>query len=300
MPFTELEKEKFRKIILETGGNRETMLKARTIPDEYREYLNKVERKTEVVPVPSAGVPVTCYVSAAKDRTDHCPVHINCHGGGFYLPQNRDDDMYCAHLAAEIKGIVVDVDYALCPDYQYPTAFLQSYEAVKWAFSQCKTWGGDPKRISMGGHSAGGNLTAAVALKANRTKEFQLCLQILDFAALDLAEFTQGEDLQARRSRAFHDMYSGCNDSVCSQPYYTPLLAEDSDLKGLPETLIIAAGICPFKEMNLEYGARMAAQGVAVTMKCFADSHHGFTMRMLDEWQEAQQMIIGKLRETSL
>ncbi|MBT9777545.1 alpha/beta hydrolase fold domain-containing protein [Clostridium sp. MCC353] len=300
MAFTEQEKEAFRKIIQETGGNRETMLQARYIPDEYREYLNRVERETVVVPAPLTKTPVTCYVSTAKDRTDHCPVHINCHGGGFYLPQNQDDDMYCAHLAAEIKGIVVDVDYALCPDYQYPTAFLQSYEAVKWAFSQCEAWGADPKRVSMGGHSAGGNLTAAVALKANRTKEFQLCLQILDFAALDLASFTKGEEPQARRSRAFNDMYSGCDETVISQPYYTPVLAEDSGLKGLPETLVIAAGICPFKDMNLEYGTRIAGQGSLVTMKCFANSHHGFTMRMLDEWQEAQQLIISKLREASL
>ena len=300
MDFTDQEKEAFHKIIQETGGNRETMLQAREIPDWYSAYLNRVERTAVTSPVPSVGVPVTCYISAAKDRTSGCPVHINCHGGGFYLPQNQDDDMYCAHLAAEIKGIVVDVDYALCPDHSFPVAFEQSYEAVKWAFGQCREWDADPNRVSMGGHSAGGNLTAAVALKANQTKEFKLCLQVLDFAALDLVRFTAGDDPQSRRGRAFHDMYRGGSDEAALSPYYTPSNAGDEMLKGLPPALVITAAHCPFRDLDAEYGLRMARQGVEVTLKNFTKSHHGFTMRMLDEWPKAQELIIRMLQNSRL
>src|SRR5258708_6777133 len=43
------------------------------------------------------------------------------------------------------------------------------------------------ERIAVGGHSAGGNLTAAICLLARERNEFPIALQILDYPPLDLA-----------------------------------------------------------------------------------------------------------------
>ena len=64
--------------------------------------------------------------------------------------------------------------------------------------------------------------------------------------------------------------------------------------------MIINAGHCPFKKDNEEYGLRLAAVGNEVTIKCFMDSPHGFTIRMAGEWQEAQAFIVRKINEASL
>ena len=79
----------------------------------------------------------------------------------------------------------MDIDYAVSWDHPFPTAFEQSYAVVKWVFEQCSAWNADPKRISVGGHSAGGCLSAAIALRAAATRDFTLCMQLLDYSALD-------------------------------------------------------------------------------------------------------------------
>ena len=48
------------------------------------------------------------------------------HGGGFVYPQDPDDDMYCAHIAAATHGIVVDIDYATSWEGPFPLAFDHS------------------------------------------------------------------------------------------------------------------------------------------------------------------------------
>lgn len=67
-------------------------------------------------------------------------------------------------------------------------------------------------------------------------------------------------------------------------------------LRDMPRTVIVNAAKCPFCEMNEELGMRMEKAGNEVTMKRFVNSRHGFTIRMVDEWDEAQDFIIRQLR----
>ena len=185
MALTVDEKEKWVEVLNRTGAHREAGKKEKVVPEDYRRYQELVVREEIAVEVPAVGVPVTCYVTTAKEKADHCPVHVNMHGGGFVFMQDEDDDLYCARVAAEIHGIVVDIDYASSLDHPYPAAFEQCYEVVRWVFAHCEEWGADMGKVSIGGHSAGGCLAAAISLKAARTKEFVLCLQVLDYAAID-------------------------------------------------------------------------------------------------------------------
>lgn len=285
-------------VIDKTGGHRETALKERIVPEEYRTYQNQVERTEVIVPVPAVNLPVKCYISIAKDKIENCPVHINMHGGGFVLPQDTDDDMYCAHVASKIHGIVVDIDYASSFEHAFPAAFEQSYAVVQWVFEQCKKWEANSRRVSIGGHSAGGCLAAAISLRAAATKDFSLCLQILDYAAIDnYKSMLEGGN---ERSCAFSQLYADGDARVLQLPYVSPVFATDKMLLSQPRTLIINAEHCPFKDDNERYGMRLAAMGTEVTIRCFVNSKHGFTVRMSDEWQQAQELIIRTINESSL
>lgn len=288
-----------------TSYLRGTSVAKENITPEYRKCLELADKETVVIPV-GEDDDVTCYIFTAKNRTPNCPVHINIHGGGFVRPHVERDEIYSAKVADAIQGIVVDVDYRLAPEYPFPTAFNEAYEVGRWTFSKLEEWDADEKRVSMGGHSAGANLTAAVALKANQTKEFSLCLQVLDYGAFDMA--TDPEDkkeaatnmIPAERSRMFTEAYTDGDLSLAKNPYCSPLFASDEMLKGLPEALVIAAGHDNFRFEDCDYAARMALAGTKVTLKCFTESNHGFIVHCTEEWEAGQAMVIDAIRQASL
>lgn len=141
-------------------------------------------------------------------------------------------------------------------------------------------------------------LSAAIALRAAATHDFALCMQLLDYSALDNYQSVLPDGNE--RSRVFSKLYSDGDDQVLKNPYCSPYFATDEMIKGLPQTVIINAGHCPFKKDNEAYGLRLAAVGNEVTIKCFMDSPHGFTIRMAGEWQEAQAFIVRKINEAGL
>lgn len=274
------------------------------ITPEYRKNLDLAER--EVITLESAGGPVTCYIFTAKERTAHCRVHINVHGGGFVRPHVERDEIYSAKVAHAIQGIVVDVDYALAPEHPYPTAFDQCYDVCRWVFSKLEGWDGDVKRVSMGGHSAGANLTAAVALKANQTGDFALCLQVLDYGAFDMVTDPADKPeaatnmIPVERGRMFNLAYTGGDLAVLKDPYCSPLLASDEMLTDLPEALVISAGLDNFRFEDEQYAIRMAAMGVKVTVKRFLKSKHGFIIHCTEEWEEGQELVIETIKQARL
>ncbi len=305
MALTQERIQYYQDIIKNTGAQRESMIVARDVPKEYSAHLERVVRTTAIVDVPAVKLPVTIYLSVSKEKEPDCQVHINLHGGGFYFGHSEDDDLYCARVADELKGIVVDVDYALCPDHPFPAAFEQCYESVRWTFGKCAEWGADPKRVSLGGQSAGGNLSASVALRAASSGDFKLCLQVLDYAALDLfiaLEEKNGTDGIPGKTRgaAFSMLYSDGDIDLLKTHYVSPCFAPDGMMEGLAPACVVSAGKCPFCLNNEEYGMRLASNGIETTLRRFRESRHGFTVRMLDEWQDSQKYIIQAIRKAGL
>lgn len=297
MSLTVEDKNRLEEILKRTGAHREAGITEKRVPEEYEAFREKVTQKETVISVPGAEAPVRCVITKAKERERGCPVHVNMHGGGFVFLQDGDDDLYCTHVAAEIHGIVVDIDYASSRDYPYPEAFQQCYGVMRWVYEQCERWGADSGKVSMGGHSAGGCLVAAIAMKAAETGDFKPCLQILDYAALD--NYSAFEEGGSERSQAFSTYYCDGNIGLLKDPYVSPAYAGREMMAGQPPALIINAQNCPFCERNEAYGKRMVEAGNEVTMKRFLNSRHGFTVRMVDEWQEAQKLIIREILHAS-
>lgn len=298
MSLTQQEKNELMAVIARTGGQREVNLKTRVIPEAYKAYQNQCVRTEHMLSFPGLK-PLRVIVTMPEKRLPDMPLHVNYHGGGFIFPQNEDDDMYCAHLAAEAGAVVVDVDYAVCPDEVYPMAVNQSWEAAKWAFAHCAEWGCDENRFSIGGSSAGGNLAFTVALRNQEEKALKICLLALEYAATDL--FQAIEDPAQERSAAFSRLYSDGQLERLKDPMLSPVFATDEQLSRLPRTLIVAPMKCPFYACNNRLGMRMVDQGVKVTFHAYPKGTHGFTIRMAgDDWLASQQDVIDAIRTVSL
>ena len=90
-------------------------------------------------------------------NTATAPVHIFFHGGYWHSFQSRD-------FAFVAEGIVrngitaVLVNYALCPSVKIDEIVRQSRAALAWTYSNAESFGANPDKITVSGHSAGGHL----------------------------------------------------------------------------------------------------------------------------------------------
>ncbi|MGV3662516.1 MAG: alpha/beta hydrolase [Prosthecobacter sp.] len=100
------------------------------------------------------------------DKKDF-PTLVWFHGGGL-TAGSKDSPKTCAigrGLAQEGVGMVV-VNYRLSPKAKYPAYVEDAASAVAWTLKNIAQHGGDPKRVFVGGHSAGGYLTLLLGMDA--------------------------------------------------------------------------------------------------------------------------------------
>ena len=92
------------------------------------------------------------------------PVLIHIHGGAWITGHKHQQARpLIDHLAAR-GWLVADVNYRLGPTHRMPTQVQDVLRAVAWVRANAAAHGGDPARIAVTGGSAGGHLTAMVAL----------------------------------------------------------------------------------------------------------------------------------------
>lgn len=90
---------------------------------------------------------------------DGAPVLLFIHGGYWRALDKRDHSFIAPHFTRDGACVVVP-NYALCPAVTIPQIVLQMVRAVAWTFHHIARFGGDPRRITVVGHSAGGHLAA--------------------------------------------------------------------------------------------------------------------------------------------
>lgn len=91
------------------------------------------------------------------------PILVFIHGGYWQRLDKNDFDYVAAPFAAA-GAAVVNVNYALAPRVAIDEIVRQVRAAVAWTWREAKRFNGDPARIHVAGHSAGGHLAAMAAL----------------------------------------------------------------------------------------------------------------------------------------
>ncbi|MCR8721695.1 alpha/beta hydrolase [Pseudomonas syringae] len=105
----------------------------------------------------------TLDVYTPKSKPDNAPVVVFFYGGSWNSGSKTDYAFVGEALAA--RGMVVVIaDYRLYPQVRYPSFLEDSAKALAWAYKHAKTYGGDPDRLYVMGHSAGAYNAAMLAL----------------------------------------------------------------------------------------------------------------------------------------
>jgi acetyl esterase len=237
--------------------------------------LARIENRT--IPGPAQPIPVRVYTPAAGEQR---PALVYFHGGGWVICDLDTHDRECRALANLSGCTLISVDYRLAPEHPFPAAVEDAYAATRYVADHAAEFQVDPRRIAVGGDSAGGNLAAVVALMARDQGAPRLAFQLLVYPVVDfndsspsMGEFAEGYFL----TRALGDYFFGhyiprVQDRLSVQA--SPLYA--ADLSGLPPALVITAECDMLRDQGEAYARKLRDAGVAVTAKRYDGVFHPF------------------------
>jgi acetyl esterase/lipase len=116
--------------------------------------------------VPSPLGRIRCQVFSPPGVAAERSMMLYAHGGGFTLGQSEDTAYITSRIASENGMVVISANYRLAPEWPFPACLDDCLEVLQWMQKNGATVGGDGARIAVGGDSAGGNIAAALPLKA--------------------------------------------------------------------------------------------------------------------------------------
>ena len=221
------------------------------------------------------------------------PLVINLHGSGFVMCHAEMDDPYMPQLADLADARILSVDYSLAPEYPFPQALLECQGILRYVQEHSAELGIDPLRIAVIGHSAGGNLAAALCISEMRTPlPYPLCCIVLDYPPLDIYTVQKVERPVNEEiiSRIYNESYVPEREDR-KNPLVSPVFADARELSGFPPTLVVTAGYDSLCPEAMSFTHRLAEQGVEVTVRCFLHASHGFTHSSAADAEAAWQLM---------
>ncbi|MFT4626041.1 MAG: acetyl esterase [Myxococcota bacterium] len=260
-------------------------------------------RDVEVHPgpmVPGAGSPLQSRIYRPRRAPHPTPALLFFHGGGFVIGDLDTHDAPCRQLCEASGCAVVSVAYRLAPEHRFPAAYDDAMATWAWFVGAAAGLGLDPRRLAVGGDSAGGNLSAGVAIAARDLGLPPPRLQLLIYPGTELRRATRshrlfdgGYMLTAPMIDWFLEQYAPDPDD----PRASPLLAPD--LSGLAPAHVVLAGFDPLRDEGRAFASRLAAAGTPVTTTLHPGLVHGFlhTTGLVHAARDAVDAMAAALRD---
>ncbi|MGW3667892.1 alpha/beta hydrolase [Streptomyces sp. NPDC005141] len=236
------------------------------------------------VPGPEGAPDISLFVirPLAPPKDGPRPVIYHSHGGGMILGTNRAGVEVVLEWAKELDAVVVSVEYRLAPEHPYPAGVEDVYAGLVWTARHAGEFGGDPERIVVAGASAGGGLTAALALLTRDRAGPRPVGQVLMYPMLDDRNDTPSA----------HQMAGvGAWDRTANQTAWTAVLgdarggpdvpayaapARAGDLSGLPPAFLDVGSAETFRDEVVDYASRIWLAGGVAELHVWPGGFHGF------------------------
>ncbi|MGW4869758.1 alpha/beta hydrolase [Streptomyces chartreusis] len=242
------------------------------------------EVEDRVVPGPVGAPEISLLICrpAAQVDAGPRPVIYHVHGGGMIIGNNRVGVDAPLAWAKELDAVVVSVEYRLAPEHPHPAPIEDVYAGLEWTAAHAGEFGGDAGRVVVAGASAGGGLSAALALLARDRKGPELIGQMLMCPMLD--------DRNDSPS-TFQMAGLGVWDRTANETGWTALLGERrggpdvsayaaaaraEDLSGLPPAFLDVGSAETFRDEVVAYASRIWQAGGVAELHVWPGGFHGF------------------------
>lgn len=214
-------------------------------------------------------------------KTDAMPGVLWIHGGGYAqgVPE-MSGDMY-KQLIDTSDCVIVAPDYRLSIDAPYPAALEDCYEILLWMKNQAADLGIRTDQLMVGGESAGGGLSVALAMYARDKGEVNLAFQMPLYPMIDdrmITESAKENDAYVWNSdmnRWAWKLYLGELFKSDNVPVYAAP-GRAANYSDLPSAVTFVGDIEPFRDETIEFVENLRKAGVPVEFKLYRGAFHGF------------------------
>ena len=201
-------------------------------------------------------------------------VFYNLFGGGYIMGNLKSRRIIPYHISRATKLRCLNIEYRLAPEFPFPAALNDSLESYKWLLSN----GFNPKKIVIGGQSAGGGLAVATLLKL---RELNSPLPAAGVLMSPWADLT-GSGKSIIENQKFEPLIKDGLINMAKlyarkEPLNNPLISPVfADLKGLPPLLIQVGGIEALESDSISLTERAKIGGVDTKLEIYENMTHVF------------------------
>ena len=215
--------------------------------------------------------------------TGELPGMLYIHGGGYVTGSPESAFDIVKNFINAKPCVVIAPAYRNALEAPYPAALNDCYDTLLWLKENAQTIGVIPDKFIIGGHSAGGGLTAAVALKATDTQDVYIAFQMPIYPMIDDRQITESASSDApvwnaKTNKLGWSLYLQDleKQNIAIPAYAAP--ARATDYSKLPPTITFVGDMEPFRDETIEYVENLKRAGVPVAFEMYQGCYHGFDL----------------------
>ena len=281
------------------------------VADEYKEvilddmiWINLAntpqdQGETFTIDSPKPGAQLTIhYYRPDNAGQDVTPVVYYCHGGGYQMGSATMYGNVFREMANRLGATVFSVEYTLAtdPTHTYPIELMEAYAGLVYVHEHGDELHVDGNNIVIMGESAGGGLTARMALwnkdKGNvPVKGAVLIYPMLDYRTggpddLYKDDMT-GEFVWSAEENVsgWHDLCHGQEIPAEEMIYYSPAVATPEQLHGFPTTFLIVGTLDLFVHEDEAFVEQLKLAGVEADSFVETGVPHSYDVMLTDSPQ---------------
>lgn len=234
----------------------------------------------EKVKIPFGKKTIRAILYTPTNLKTPAPCLMYIHGGGFVLPAAPYHYTYARHYAHHAHCKVLFVDYPLAPKNKYPVPMEACFACFKWLVDCADAMGINPKKITVGGDSAGGCLSTEISMLATDRQIQRPCAQMLIYPAIPCAhptpsmeKYTDTPMCNSKDYKKYEKLYFA-NDEIKQDKYVTAF--NEENLSIFPPTYIEVAEFDCLRDGALMFADALKNANVPVSIHKPAQTIHGY------------------------